>query len=569
MLTVFFPVVVGHKAVSVGTGENTGAFTLKSRSSNFVLLRAALAKDLDPMAIAVAALILSFLLSYLLTPLIRRAAVHWGFVDRPDAHRKIQTSAVSLGGGIGLFIATFVVVHLAAVLWGWDLWLMTDKPISVIGLGAAAVLLVTVGLVDDAVGIRGSYKLFWQVVAASLVMGGDLNVPALQIFGTTIELGFFGGLVAIIWLLAAINSLNLIDGVDGLAGSVGVVFSLTLGVIAFWTKDYLDALIAFSLAGSLLGFLRYNFPPATIYLGDAGSMLIGLVLGGIALRCTSKQAATTAFAALLAIWSIPMFDAAAAIIRRKLTGRSIYATDRGHIHHVLLTRGMSAAQAVALITGLCIVTSFGAVVSLVYEVEWFGIAVVVAVIGLLVATRIFGHVEFLLVNTRLYGVGRMLSPFAERSNPGGNNSSLNIQGTGRWENLWGAILESVDRFQISKMRLNLSLPRQHEEFYATWSRGGNHRQQSVWSVEIPLFVDDVCVGRLSASGCQRQNSVASDMSAFLDFVESVESQLAVLARQARPSLDSATSGERSDIATADFEDNAPIVRQGLPEPTRG
>ena len=241
------------------------------------------------MSIAVAALILAFLLSYLITPLARGLALRHDFVDRPDAHCEMQTSAVALGGGAVLLAVTLVVVLLVSVWWGWDLWIMARKPSSILALCGAAVLLVIVGLVDDAVGIRGSYKLFWQAVAASLVMGAGLNVPKLGLLGVVVELGVFGHLFTVAWLLGAINSFNLIDGIDGLAGSVGVVFSLTFGLIALWTGNHLDSVLAFALAGSLLGFLRYNLPPATIHLGGAGSMLIGLILGTIALRCAEAN----------------------------------------------------------------------------------------------------------------------------------------------------------------------------------------------------------------------------------------------------------------------------------------
>lgn len=280
------------------------------------------------MAIAVSALVLAFLISYGLTPLIRDLAVRFDFVDRPDGQRKIQANPVSLGGGISLLIVTPLVVWLMGMWWGPDLWHTTLVPASLIGLVVAVVVLGIVGVLDDGRGLRGSYKLLWQVLAACLVMGAGFSIPSVQLFGVRIPLGILGSAFTVVWLLGAINSFNLIDGVDGLAGSVGVIFSISLGCMALMTDQYLDAIIAFSLAGALLGFLRYNFAPASIYLGDTGSMFIGLVLGTIALRCSMKQAATLAFAAPLAIWSIPMFDSMAAVLRRKLTGRSIYATGR-------------------------------------------------------------------------------------------------------------------------------------------------------------------------------------------------------------------------------------------------
>jgi len=330
------------------------------------------------MAIAVAALVLAFLLSYLATPLVRQLALRVGFVDRPDAHRKTQSTAVSLGGGLSLLIATPIAVLVLLNWWGYDLWLSTRMPTSLLGLALGSALLACVGVVDDGHGMRGSTKLFFQLIAAILVMGSGFSVPRIAILNMELELGWLGSLFTVLWLLGAINSLNLIDGVDGLAGSVGVVFCLTFGCMALLGLQYLDAIIAFALAGALLGFLRYNFPPATIYLGDTGSMLIGFVLGTTAFRCSMKQAATLAFATPLAIWSIPIFDSVAAVVRRKLTGRSIYATDRGHIHHVLLMKGWNVSQAVGLIVLLCSLTSIGAIASIYYENEWLGIGVTLA-----------------------------------------------------------------------------------------------------------------------------------------------------------------------------------------------
>lgn len=483
------------------------------------------------MTIAVAALAVSFLLSYLLTPIIRQLALKFDFVDRPDGQRKIQATPVSLGGGLSLIVVTPLVVLFLTVWWGPDLWMMARHPLALLGLAVAALMLAVVGIIDDSRGMKGSYKLLWQVIAACLIMGAGFKIPRVIVFDTPIPLGLLGSAFTVVWLLGAINSFNLIDGVDGLAGSVGVIFSLALGCMALLTDQYLDALIAFALAGSLLGFLRFNYAPATIYLGDTGSMFIGLVLGTIALRCSMKQAATSAFAVPLAIWSIPMFDSMAAVIRRTLTGRSIYATDRGHIHHVLLTHGMSAPQAVGLIAGLCFVTSVGAVASLYYDNEWISTGVVLTVLGFLVMTRIFGHVELLLLNSRLAGFGRIISPLAKPAKDGVRQTSLNLQGTRRWEDLWGALVESADRFHVIKMRLNLAIPRLHEDFYATWQKAGNHHREHFWQTDIPLVVDGMPIGRLSVTGVLSANSASGEMNQFIDFVEVLESQLRAIIQQ--------------------------------------
>ncbi len=511
------------------------------------------------MAIAVAALALSFLLSYLLTPVIGRLATRYDFVDRPDGRRKMQSNPVSLGGGLVLLIATSSVVALTAWWWGPDLLWIATRPNSLMGLAFAVGLLAVVGIIDDRFGVRGSLKLFWQVVAASMILGTGLTIPRILFPGIDLSLGWLGSLFTIGWILGAINSFNLIDGVDGLAGSVGVVFSLTFGAIALMGCHYIDAVICFALAGSLLGFLRFNFPPAKIYLGDTGSMLIGLVLGTIALRCSMKQAATLAFAAPLAIWSIPMFDSLAAIMRRKLTGRSIYATDRGHIHHVLLTRGLSAGQAVAFISGLCAITSIGAVVSWRYEQDWLGVVVVLGVIGMLVATRVFGHVEFLLLNTRLFGFGRLVR-LGDRGggNPNVRHTSLNLQGTRQWEELWGALVASAERFHVVKMKLNLALPRLHEDFYATWRHKGNFRRELLWQADIPLVVDGLPVGRLNVVGVQSEQFASTEMSHFIDFVEGLEGELRQLIQTDLQRLDDRQAGQ--PIADTEPSDAEPSAR---------
>lgn len=488
------------------------------------------------MAIAVAALIIAFLLSYILTPVVRSVARRFDFVDRPDGQRKIQSSAVSLGGGIALIIVMPFVVWMINTWWGPDLLLMTRRPLSLVGLGVGAALLAVVGIIDDGRGMRGSYKLLWQVIAACLVMGAGFSIPKIIFFGVEVPLGFIGSALTVAWILGAINSFNLIDGVDGLAGSVGVIFSLTFGVMALMIHQYMDAVIAFALAGALLGFLRYNYAPASIYLGDTGSMFIGLILGTIALRCSMKQAASLAFAAPLAIWSIPMFDSMAAVMRRKLTGRSIYATDRGHIHHVLLTRGLNAPQAVALIAGLCMVTSLGAIASVYFENEWIGLAGVLAVIALLVTTRLFGHVELLLLNSRLFGFGKLVSAFGKQRTDDIQQTSLALQGTRSWEELWGALVESAERFHVVKMRLNLAMPRLHEDFFATWQKAGNHKRELLWQADIPLVVDGLPVGRLCVTGQQNELSASGEMSQFIDFVEGLETQLREIIKQEMQAL---------------------------------
>ena len=284
-------------------------------------------------------------------------------------------------------------------------------PAFLLTFSVAACVICLLGLVDDTMQLRGRQKLVGQILAAGILVAGGLDIERIKFFGWTLELGFLATPFSILWLVAAINALNLIDGADGLATSVGLVLSVALAGMALLADHPTDAVLAMALVGALAGFLVYNLPPASIFLGDAGSMLIGLILGALAIRSSLKGPATVALAAPTAIWAIPALDVAMAILRRKLTGRSIYTTDRGHLHHHLLKRGYGGLGTIAFIGGLCGCTALGAVVSVYQKNEMLAIGSVLAVGGILVATRVFGHQECLLLVQSGEAIPGIADPF--------------------------------------------------------------------------------------------------------------------------------------------------------------
>ena len=494
----------------------------------------------------IVAFVVALITSLLYTPVVQRLAHKYKFVDIPDGRRKVQTKPVALGGGYAVLVAGLLGIAVSCnVPWLTDSSPLTRNPSSLAGLCMAAVLLCGMGLIDDRSGLRGSSKLLWQIVAASLIIfiGEGLQFDKVLLFGYTINIGAWGIPITMMWLLGAVNSLNLLDGIDGLASTVGLIFCVTLGIMAIMTGHAVDAVIAFAVAGALLGFLRYNFAPASIYLGDAGSMFIGLVLGTIALRSTLKEAATVAFAGPLAILAIPFFDSLAAILRRKLTGRSLYSTDRGHIHHRLLTRGLSHPQAVMVIGGLCLITGSGSLASVFFAQEWIGILVVLVVFAILISARIFGHTELVLLNKRLMGFGR----FAAGSSGAVVDTSVQLQGSLKLDPMWEALVESADRFNLTSIRLNLFLPRLHEHFFATWKRKSDQPAECNWAADFPLVIDGETVGRLEVNGVQKSESMTTLIGHYLDFLEPLESQLQNLLQ------------EETEIETDDSEESSTSV----------
>lgn len=297
--------------------------------------------------------LLACVTSLVLTALVRELAPRIGLTDRPDGHRKVHGKATPLGGGIAVFLATVSVLGVVLIQpnafneFLWKHWTLLSS------LMMAGTVIAVVGLIDDRFGLRGWHKLIGQIVAASILIYNGLVIHGVGIFGWEIQLGGLAVLVTLFWLLGAVNALNLLDGLDGLATMIGIILVATIAVMAAKTRHPEVMILGFVFAGSLVGFMRFNFPPASIFLGDTGSMLIGLVVGVLAIQASLKGAGTVLLAAPLAVWAIPIFDSTAAIVRRKLSGQSIYTTDRGHLHHRLLSLLGSSRRVLAWLAVCC------------------------------------------------------------------------------------------------------------------------------------------------------------------------------------------------------------------------
>jgi UDP-GlcNAc:undecaprenyl-phosphate GlcNAc-1-phosphate transferase len=296
----------------------------------------------------------SFVLSLILTPLFRKVFTLCGVVDQPDYIRKIHGVPIPRAGGVAIaisYVSTFLIVQLRSGI--------LDPQLAVVWkvLPAAAVIFV-VGLIDDLWGLKPWQKLIGQVLACGIACLSGILI--LDIMGTH-ELAWWTVPITILWLLACSNAFNLVDGMDGLAGGVGLFAALTIFIAALLERNFALAMATVPLAGCLLGFLRYNFAPATIFLGDSGSLLIGFLMGSYAIIWTQKSATLLGMTAPIMALSIPLLDVALAIARRFLRKQPIFTADRGHIHHRLLDRGMSPRKAVLALYAIC---SLGAAFSL-------------------------------------------------------------------------------------------------------------------------------------------------------------------------------------------------------------
>jgi len=292
--------------------------------------------------------------SLVATPLVRQLARRLGAVSRPDGTRKVHPQPTPLWGGIAVYLA---LMSGAVVGWAFDppQWVGVLMP-----LGLAAGMLCLVGMWDDRWALSAWRKLPGQILATLPIVVSGMYVDRLVLFGYELNLGWFGAVWTVGWLVLGINAMNLLDGMDGLASLTAMVICLAVAVLAGIRGLDHVLLLSLALVGGLAGFVVYNLPPARIYLGDSGSMVLGLVVSLLALQVACGTPASADLTVMALLLFVPLLDTGLAILRRVLKGQSVFAGDRGHLHHQLLDRGFSAWKVLALLGGFCFAAGAGA-----------------------------------------------------------------------------------------------------------------------------------------------------------------------------------------------------------------
>lgn len=322
----------------------------------------------DKLALVLFAFLLATLLVIVLTPVAMKVAVRAGVLDHPHA-RRVHTKPTPRWGGLAMYAAFFLTV---VILNFFDHTLLFDPQYGwdgfnprVLGILFGGALITTLGAVDDKYSVPAKLKLLGQILAACVLVwpifgvrlvnfGTDLNVV---IFDADLN-ELFGTIFTIIWVVVVTNTVNLIDGLDGLAAGISGIAALTFVVIAVFLKGTLgEAMLAAAVAGVCLGFLRYNFNPARVFMGDAGSHFLGFTIAALSILQNWKVATGIAFAVPVLILAVPIFDTGFAIVRRMWRGQPIFGADKGHLHHRLLNMGLNQRQVVLTIYILTIVGS--------------------------------------------------------------------------------------------------------------------------------------------------------------------------------------------------------------------
>ncbi len=341
-------------------------------------------------------LAITILSSFYLTPVAMRLAWKHGAVSRPDGYRKKHSRPTPEWGGLAVNATVLVGIGLSFLLVPIQ---PTCTPFMA-ALSASIVLLCLLGCYDDLFDMRAGFKLAGQLLAIVPLIAVGAYAERFTLFGYSVELGWLGVPWTVAWIVLGINALNLIDGMDGLASTVGITVAATIAVAAGLAGNTHVALIAVVLAGALGGFLAHNLPPARIYLGDCGSMVIGLLLATLALRVT-PHAGTPNLTVMCGFLFIPLYDTTLAIIRRGLNGNGIMSADRGHIHHRLLDRGFGIWGSLALLATLSLTAGSASLLAILAGQELVACVALAAIAFLCAHLELFGHQEWGTVRDRL------------------------------------------------------------------------------------------------------------------------------------------------------------------------
>jgi UDP-GlcNAc:undecaprenyl-phosphate/decaprenyl-phosphate GlcNAc-1-phosphate transferase len=344
---------------------------------------------------------LSVVLALVVTPLVRDF-LGKRFLDHPDGVRKKHAAPVPRVGGIAIIVSYVVTFAIALALpFTYTQHLHHELP-NIVPLTLVASVVFFTGVLDDLIGLAAWQKLLGILGASILAYFSGIHVEIRMLqnlpFGP-----WLGFAITVIWLVGCTNAFNLIDGMDGLAAGVGLVATVTM-LLAALTQNNIPLILAtMPLAGCLLGFLRYNFSGASVYLGDCGSLSLGFMLGCFGALWSNKSVTLAALTVPLLAVSIPLLDVALSILRRFLRNRPIFQADRGHIHHRLLDRGLTPKTAVLTMYGLCaMVAVLSLLVSAIHN-QFSGLIVVLFGGAVWIGINQLDYSEFASAGRMLFG----------------------------------------------------------------------------------------------------------------------------------------------------------------------
>jgi UDP-GlcNAc:undecaprenyl-phosphate GlcNAc-1-phosphate transferase len=435
----------------------------------------------------------TFVLALILTPLFRRVAVRLGLVDCPDFQRKIHLKPIPRIGGVPVF-AAYVGSYIALTFMPGGLAHFGSASFSTAwSLVPAALLVFLIGLADDIFGLQPWQKLAGELAASGLAVSYGVRIVG---FDGIVFNNWISVLGTVVWLVGCANALNLIDGIDGLASGIALLATATAGIAALLNGDTGLALAALPMACALLGFLRYNKNPASIFLGDCGSLTVGFLLGCYAVLWSEKTVTVLGMTAPLMSLAVPLLDTAIAIVRRFLRRQPIFTADRSHIHHRLLALGFSHRGVVVLLYGAAGCASVLSLLMSRYHDRLGGIILVLFAAAAILGIERLGYAEFSVARHILFtGAFRRLV---------NNQLSLDaceerIANAATLDECWSAIESASRSFGFHRVQLQFA--------GRTFAYQDCVRPSNFWQIQVPISNSEFLTMSRSFDGCSESDVV--------------------------------------------------------------
>jgi len=432
------------------------------------------------MTTVLAAFAIAFITAVVCTPVLRAVARRLGIVDKPDGLRKVHGREVPLLGGVAIYIALAApIIALYFIPRTTISTALFARPAQILTLMGGGAIALAFGMFDDVRHLSARWKLLLQSIAALVAIFGGYSIKSISNpFGAeAIELGLLSMPITLFWFLGCMNAVNLVDGLDGLAAGVCLFLSLTLLMVSLFAENYMSMLLMACLSGSILGFLLFNFHPASIFLGDSGTMLLGYIVAALALVAAQKAEASVALLIPVIALGFPIFETALSMLRRWSRKLPISAADRQHIHHVLRDKGLSHKRAVLVLYAACAILGAAAILVSIRQDETT--MMVIGTLGIIafVCVRVFGGLRF----DALWGRLSEQRDWTQRSVAAKiavENAAQRMQAATDVETMWAACSDAFEALELDHATLRINGHNGSEPIKWTWSNWPSGDQSS-------------------------------------------------------------------------------------------
>ena len=404
------------------------------------------------MTTLLAIFLISLLLSLITTPLVTWMGRKLGAIDIPD-ERKCHQIPIPRNGGLAIVFSFFTTLSIMS-FFNTDISNKLHLNPPIVYLFVGSFICFGVGLFDDFKRLGPYIKFLVQIISATVAFMGGIRIEFFHIGNFYIQAGVLSYFITVFWFVFFINAINLIDGLDGLAAGITFFACIVLVVLSIIRTDFLIAVLFTALSGSILGFLRYNFNPASIFMGDGGSYFLGYIIAGLSIMGAVKSQLGAAMLIPLVALGVPIFDTLISPLRRFMLGKSLFKPDKGHIHHRLIEKGLSARHSVLIIYAISICLCLLSILLVNFRNEQAGLFLIILGSGSLIFIRKIGYFDY-FASDKIYGWFRDVTDEAGFTRDRRTFLSLQLEITSARDlnSLWGKISNALDRMEFDMAEL--------------------------------------------------------------------------------------------------------------------